>query len=259
VVDDASPDGTAALAASLGAEVLQRRRKAGLAAAYKAGFAHALMAGAGFVVQMDADLSHDPADVPRLLAAAGAVRFPRAHPPAGAERSPGADPPSGADHSPRVHPPADAYHSPRAHPPADAARSPGPHPPADLVIGSRYVPGGGVAHWRAWRRAVSRAACGYARAVLRVPVRDLTSGFKCWRADALHTVDFGGADSQGYAFQVELTYRALRRGLRVAELPIVFTERREGRSKLSGRIALEAAWRVPALALRGRRGPYYTF
>jgi dolichol-phosphate mannosyltransferase len=207
VVDDDSPDGTAAIAERLGAEVLRRPRRAGLAGAYRDGFALALARGAGAVVQMDADRSHDPADVPRLLSA------------------------------------------------LDGG--------ADLAIGSRYVPGGGVERWRAWRRAVSRAACAYARVVLRVPARDLTSGFKAWRPEALAAIGFRAARSQGYAFQVELTDRALRRGLRVRELPIVFHERREGHSKLTGRIAAEAVWRVPALRLlRHRAGSpdgYYTF
>jgi len=148
------------------------------------------------VVQVDADFSHDPADVPRLLALA--------------------------------------------------------REGADLVLGSRYVAGGGVVNWGRGRRLLSRAGCGYARRVLRVPVRDLTGGFKCFSAPALRSIDFASARSEGYAFQVELTYRALRRGLRVVETPIVFHERREGESKLTGRIALEAAWRVPAL----RRYPF---
>jgi dolichol-phosphate mannosyltransferase len=96
---------------------------------------------------------------------------------------------------------------------------------------------------------VSRAGCGYARAVLRVPVRDLTGGFKCFRASALEAIEFRDVRSRGYAFQVELTYRALRAGLRVVELPITFRERREGESKLDARVALEAAWRIPALRL----------
>jgi dolichol-phosphate mannosyltransferase len=208
VVDDASPDGTADLAARLGVDALRRPRKGGIAGAYKAGFAHALTAGAALVVQMDADLSHDPADVPRLLAAAE---------------------------------------------------------DADLVLGSRYVGGGAMAHRRPWRRLASHAACRYARVVLRVPVRDLTGGFKCWRADALRAVDAATARSQGYTFQVELTYRALLRRLRVTEVPIAFGERRAGRSKLSGWVALEAIWRVPALRVRARCNAaasprtYYTF
>ena len=107
-------------------------------------------------------------------------------------------------------------------------------------------------NWTAWRRAVSRGGCLYAQAVLRAPVRDLTGGFKAFRADALHAIDYRTARAKGYAFQVELTYRALRAGLRVTELPIVFRERREGESKMSGAIALEAAWRVPALRLQFR-------
>jgi dolichol-phosphate mannosyltransferase len=193
VVDDASPDGTGAIAERLaaehtGVEVLHRASKAGLGSACLAGFAHALRAGAERVIQMDADLSHDPADLPRLLA-------------------------------------------------SDAA----------LAIGSRYVPRGGVEGWGAVRRTVSRAGCAYARRVLGAPVRDLTSGIRCWRADALAAVVPADLRSQGYAFQVELAYRTLLRGLSVEEIPIVFRGREHGRSKMSARIALEAAWVVPAL------------
>ena len=202
VVDDSSPDGTGAVADALAAEhravaVLHRPRKAGLGRAYVAGFEHALAAGAGVVVEMDADGSHDPADLPRLLA----------HVAAG----------------------------------------------ADLVLGSRYVPGGGIAAWGRARRLVSRAGCAYARRVLGVRVRDLTGGYKAFRAGALEAIDYRGVRAQGYAFQVELTYRALLLGLRVEEVPIVFRERAHGRSKLSARIALKAAWRVPALRF-GRSG-----
>jgi dolichol-phosphate mannosyltransferase len=202
VVDDSSPDGTGAIADALAAErddvqVLHRPRKSGLGRAYVAGFAHALQAGAGTVVEMDADFSHDPADLPRLLA------------------------------------------------PITAG--------ADVALGSRYVPGGGVADWGPIRRHVSRLGCGYARRVLAVGVRDLTGGFKAFRADALEAIDYGSVRSQGYAFQVELSYRALVRGLRVEEVPIVFRERRHGTSKMSTRIALEAAWLVPALRFGRRR------
>jgi len=124
---------------------------------------------------------------------------------------------------------------------------------ADLVLGSRYVPGGGIAGWSPLRRAVSRAGCAYARTVLRVPVRDLTGGMKVWRAQALRAIEPATVRSQGYAFQVELTHRALRRGLRVVETPIVFRERGAGTSKMTLRIALEAAWVVPAL--RSSSGP----
>jgi dolichol-phosphate mannosyltransferase len=191
VVDDASPDGTAALAEKLGAEMLHRPRKLGLGSAYVAGFTRALAHDPELVCQMDADGSHDPADLPRLIALA--------------------------------------------------------RDGADLALGSRYVPGGGVAGWHLARRAISRAGCLYARAVLRVPVRDLTGGLKTWRAGALRAIEPASVRSQGYAFQVELTHRALRRGLRVVETPIVFRERGAGRSKMTPRIALEAAWVVPAL------------
>ncbi len=199
IVDDASPDGTGAIADRLAAAdphvaVLHRTAKRGLGPAYVAGFAHALAGGAGALVEIDCDFSHDPALVPVLL---GAVR--------------------------------------------DGA---------DLALGSRYVAGGGIAGWAAWRRAVSRAANGYARRVLRVPVRDLTGGLKCFRAEALEAIGYETARARGYAFQVELTYRVLRAGLRVVELPITFRERREGASKLTGHVALEAAWRVPAMRLR---------
>jgi dolichol-phosphate mannosyltransferase len=197
VVDDASPDGTGEIAEALeGVAVLHRPRKSGLGRAYVAGFAHALAAGATTVVEMDADLSHDPADLPRLL-----------------------EPLAGG---------------------------------ADVVLGSRYVPGGGIQDWDALRRGLSRFGCSYARRVLGVPVRDLTGGFKAFRASALEAIDYASVRSQGYAFQVELTYRALQRGLRVEEVPIVFREREHGDSKMSALIALEAAWLVPALRF-GRR------
>jgi dolichol-phosphate mannosyltransferase len=201
VVDDDSPDGTGALADAIAArdehvEVLHRPGKAGLGLAYVNGFAHALRAGAGYVLEMDADLSHDPRDVPRLIAAAEAG--------------------------------------------------------ADLVLGSRYVAGGGVEDWDTLRRVLSRGGCRYARTMLGVGVRDLTGGFKCFRADTLRAIDFETVRSEGYAFQVELTYRALARGLRVEEVPITFRDRRAGDSKMSARIAMEAIWLVPALRIARR-------
>jgi dolichol-phosphate mannosyltransferase len=202
VVDDSSPDGTGEIADALAArhvavEVLHRPRKHGLGLAYVNGFAPALAAGAGRVVEMDADFSHDPRDLPRLL----------------------------------------------AH--ADAG--------ADLVLGSRYVDGGGVQDWDLLRRMISRGGCRYARTVLGVGIRDLTGGFKCFRAGTLEAIDFETVRSEGYAFQVELTYRALARGLRVEEVPITFRERSAGESKMSARIALEAMWLVPALRFARRR------
>jgi dolichol-phosphate mannosyltransferase len=201
VVDDSSPDGTGAMADRLAAEhpdeveVLHRTERSGLGPAYLAGFSHALAGDAGYVFEMDADLSHDPADLARLLAA---VR----------------------------------------------------DGDADLALGSRYVPGGGVADWGAMRRRVSRAGSWYARRTLGLEIRDLTGGFKCFRAEVLCAIDLPSVRSHGYAFQVELTYRALLRGFRVVELPIVFRDRERGTSKMSWRIAAEAAWLVPQL----RRG-----
>jgi dolichol-phosphate mannosyltransferase len=195
VVDDASPDGTGEIADRLAAirddvQVLHRPRKEGLGPAYVAGFGVALDGGAELVAQMDADFSHDPADLPRLLAAASN---------------------------------------------------------ADLVIGSRYVDGGEVTDWGALRRAISRGGSAYARAALGVEVRDLTGGFKVFRRDVLEAIDLPSLSSEGYAFQVETTYRALQRGFRVVEVPITFRDRRVGSSKMSKRIILEAAWRVPAM------------
>jgi dolichol-phosphate mannosyltransferase len=124
---------------------------------------------------------------------------------------------------------------------------------ADLVIGSRYVPGGAVQNWGSIRRLVSRGGCMYASTVLGVDIRDLTGGFKCFRREVLQTLDLEGVRSEGYAFQVELTYRALEAGFRVKEVPITFTERRRGESKMSRRIMLEAITMIPRLRL-GRKG-----
>ncbi len=201
VVDDGSPDGTGEIADRIAAaepavEVLHRTVKEGLGPAYIAGFRHALGAGAGLVLEMDADFSHDPADLPRLIAAVQGG--------------------------------------------------------ADFAIGSRYVAGGGVAGWTAGRKLISRGGSAYARLLLGVDVRDLTGGFKCFRREVLEAIDLGTVESKGYAFQVEMTYRALRSGFRVVEVPIVFHDRRAGDSKMSRRIVAEAAWRVPLL--RYRRG-----
>jgi dolichol-phosphate mannosyltransferase len=195
IVDDSSPDGTGAIADRLAARhenvhVLHRPRKEGLGPAYIAGFREALAGGAGLVLEMDADFSHDPAYLPRLLDAAGR---------------------------------------------------------ADLVLGSRYVDGGGVSDWGPLRRAISRGGSAYARLVLGVGVRDLTGGFKCFRREVLETIDLDRITTRGYAFQVEMTYRALRRGFRVAEVPIVFRERRVGSSKMDLGIVAEAVWRIPLL------------
>jgi dolichol-phosphate mannosyltransferase len=200
VVDDNSPDGTGEIADRLAArkervEVLHRPRKEGLGPAYLAGFRKALEGGAGFVLEMDADFSHDPADLPRLLAAAET---------------------------------------------------------ADLAIGSRYVPGGEVANWTSLRKAISRGGSAYARYVLGLPVRDLTGGFKCFRREVLEAIPLGEIGSRGYAFQVEMTYRAAKAGFKIVEIPICFRERRAGRSKMDGRIVAEAVWKVPLLRVSGR-------
>src|SRR5689334_476123 len=182
IVDDNSPDGTGTLADELAAAdrhvlAIHRVRKEGLGAAYLAAFRFALDDGRGWrrIVQMDADFSHDPNDVPRLLAA------------------------------------------------LDAG--------ADLAIGSRYVAGGGTENWGLGRRIVSRGGGLYARAVLGVGVQDLTAGFKAWKADTLRRIDMHSVSAKGYGFQIEMTFRALRNGFRVVEVPIKFVDRRVGQSK----------------------------
>ena len=123
---------------------------------------------------------------------------------------------------------------------------------ADLVVGSRYIPGGGVTEWGPVRRAISRGGSAYARLVLGVPIRDLTGGFKCFRREVLETIDLEAVHADGYGFQIELTYRAVQAGFTVTEVPILFRERRVGQSKMTARIAVEAVWKVPALRLRSR-------
>jgi len=137
-----------------------------------------------------------------------------------------------------------------SHSPADIPRLVKAAESADLVLGSRYVPGGGVTDWGLLRRALSRGGSLYARLVLRVKVHDLTGGFKCFRREVLERLDLDSIHAEGYGFQIELTYRALRAGFRVTEIPIVFRERQAGQSKMTARIAVEAVWKVPALRLR---------
>jgi len=199
IVDDNSPDGTGRIADGLAredarVEVLHRPAKEGLGPAYIAGFRRALEGGAGLVVQMDADFSHDPAYLPRLIAASAL---------------------------------------------------------ADLVLGSRYVPGGGITEWGAMRRLISRGGSLYSRVLLGVPERDLTGGFKCFRREVLEEIDLDTVAASGYSFQVEMTYRVLKAGFEVLEVPITFRERQAGNSKMSTSIVIEAAWRVPAIRLSG--------
>jgi dolichol-phosphate mannosyltransferase len=138
-----------------------------------------------------------------------------------------------------------------SHDPEDVPRLMEAAGSADVVLGSRYVPGGGVENWALRRRIQSRGGCASARLILGIPVRDLTGGFKCWNRRALEALDFDGVDAHGYGFQIEMTYRAIKAGLTVTEVPIVFRERREGQSKMTAWITLEAVWKVPALRLRG--------
>jgi dolichol-phosphate mannosyltransferase len=141
-----------------------------------------------------------------------------------------------------------------SHDPADVPRLVQAAESADVVVGSRYIPGGGVRNWGPLRRAISRGGSLYAQVLLGVGVRDLTGGFKCYRREVLEQIGLERITSRGYAFQIETTYRALRAGFRVIEIPIVFTDREAGRSKMSRTIVLEAIGRVPALRLRAARG-----
>jgi dolichol-phosphate mannosyltransferase len=202
VIDDNSPDGTGRLADRLAQEldyvdVLHRSRKEGLGPAYIAGFRQALAGGAELILEMDCDFSHDPKDVPRLIAATD---------------------------------------------------------DADLALGSRYVKGGQVADWGPTRRAISAGGSFYARVLLSSQIRDLTGGFKCYRRQVLETIDLDAIASKGYAFQIETTYRALRAGFRVVEVPIRFADREVGGSKMSSAIVLEAIWKVPALRVAALTG-----
>jgi dolichol-phosphate mannosyltransferase len=141
-----------------------------------------------------------------------------------------------------------------SHDPADVRRLIAAAADADLVLGSRYVEGGGTENWGLLRRFVSRGGCLYAQVLLGVGVRDLTGGFKCFRREALEAIDLDALSAHGYAFQIETTYRVLRAGLRVREIPIRFTERRAGASKMTGAIVAEAVWKVPRLRLRALFG-----
>ncbi|HEY0494202.1 MAG TPA: polyprenol monophosphomannose synthase [Kutzneria sp.] len=200
VVDDGSPDGTGELADQMAAaddrvHVLHRTEKAGLGAAYVAGFGWALERDYGVIVEMDADGSHGPEDLPRLL---------------------------------------------------DALTD------ADLVLGSRYVPGGRVVNWPKYRELISRGGGLYSRLALGAKVRDITGGFKAFRREVLEKINIQSVASQGYCFQIDLTWRTIEAGFEVVEVPITFTERAIGQSKMSGNIVREALWRVTKWGARRR-------
>jgi dolichol-phosphate mannosyltransferase len=200
VVDDGSPDGTGDIADRLVAadpavHVLHRTQKAGLGAAYIAGFRWALAEGYDVVVEMDSDGSHAPEELPRLLT---------------------------------------------------ALRE------ADLVIGSRWVPGGQIRNWPLFRQVISIGGSTYARVLLRFPVRDSTSGYRAFRRHVLEELKLDEVASQGYCFQIDLAWKTWRSGFRVREVPITFTEREVGRSKMSRAIVIEALWRVAVWGLTSR-------
>jgi glycosyltransferase involved in cell wall biosynthesis len=203
IVDDNSPDGTGRIADELAAadprvNVLHRPGKGGLGPAYIAGFTEGLARGYDAFIEMDSDLSHDPADLRRFV---------------------------------------------------DAAQT------ADLVIGSRYIPGGGVTNWSKARLALSKAGNLYARILLGFGLTDATSGYRCYRRELIETLPLDRVGSEGYTFQIEMAWRTWGLGFRVTEIPIVFAERREGQSKMSRRIVFEALTRVLGFALKFRRPP----
>ena len=201
VVDDNSPDGTGALAEALAehhpgrVDVLHRKGKEGLGRAYVAGLTIALGAHPRLIAQMDADHSHQPADLARMVAVARATD-------------------------------------------------------ADLVLGSRYIAGGDTHGWPWHRKAISRAGGIYAGLILGVPIRDLTGGFKVWKPATLDAIDLQSIHADGYGFQIETTFRALTKGARVEQVPITFTDRVAGNSKLSRKVVLEAAVMVWGLRIR---------
>ncbi len=205
IVDDGSPDGTADLVRSAMSDhsdrvhLIERAGKLGLGTAYLAGFAWALARDYTYVLEMDADLSHNPADLPALLA------------------------PVAADD-------------------------------ADLAIGSRYLGGVRVMNWPLTRLMLSYGAGMYTRAITNLPVQDVTAGFKCFHRRVLDAIDLGSVRSNGYSFQVEMNYRAWRKGFKLTEVPIVFTERTEGTSKMNKGIVREAALKVWELRLRALTG-----
>ena len=204
VVDDASPDGTARIADQIGAEldqidVLRRPGKEGLGEAYRAGFARALELGYSRIVQMDTDLSHDPAAIPALLQA------------------------------------------------LDEG--------ADLAVGSRYVSGGAIPEWSIFRRALSRYGNAYARLLLRLHIHDVTSGFRAYRAEALRCIDYASTRAKGYGFLIETAYRVSTRGGRITEVPITFTDRVRGQSKVSIMIFAEELRLVTWWGVRDRLAP----
>ena len=199
VVDDNSPDGTGRLATALAGVsdrifVLNRAGKSGLGDAYRAGFGWGLARGYDLLVEMDADGSHQPEQLPALLAAAGRV---------------------------------------------------------DVVLGSRWIAGGGAPNWAIRRALLSRAGSWYAGVALGLPIRDVTGGYRVFRAGALRAIDYETVEAQGYCFQIETVWRAMRAGLRVAEVPIVFVERTSGVSKMSGNIVTEAILRVTSWGILG--------
>jgi dolichol-phosphate mannosyltransferase len=201
VVDDNSPDGTADLAEKTGArlgriDVLRRPEKIGLGDAYRAGFALGMDRGYEMLVQIDADLSHDPRALPGLVAAV--------------------------------------------------------EDGADLAIGSRYVPGGAIPHWPWLRRALSKWGNRYTNFVLGMPINDATSGFRVYRADVLHKVDYASTRAKGYGFQIELAYRVWRYGGRIDQLPIIFTDRVRGVSKMTWQVAVEELTLVTGWGIRDR-------
>ncbi|WP_374008741.1 polyprenol monophosphomannose synthase [Leifsonia sp. LS-T14] len=227
IVDDGSPDGTGELADALAAtdasvHVMHRAGKDGLGAAYRAGMSWALESGYSAIVEMDADGSHQPEQLPRLLAAlrGDATAMDDAATLDDGTVTDGAVPNAGSGS-------------------------------ADVVLGSRWVDGGGVVNWPAHRRLISRGGSAYSRLALGLPVRDVTGGYRAFTADALRKLHYERTESQGYCFQIDMTRRAYAAGLDLVEVPITFVERERGASKMGGGIVVEAMLRVTLWGLAG--------
>jgi len=198
VVDDNSPDGTGQLVEQLKRsnpklDILHRQEKAGLGPAYVAGFKEAIVRGADYIFEMDADLSHNSKYIPEFLEAI-------------------------KDH--------------------------------DLVLGSRYIKGGGTENWNWLRKLVSQAGNIYARLILGLPFKDITGGFKCYHREVLEKIGLGDLSSVGYNFQIETTYKVYKLGFKIVEIPIIFTERAEGKSKFNFKIIRESFWQVLKLRFK---------
>ena len=245
IIDDSSPDGTGQLAEELAKKfpikIMHRSEKSGLGRAYVDGFKQVIADKPDFVIQMDADLSHDPAAIPQMLEKA-------VYPFIASSPSVIASPPSVIASGTKQ-----SYNNANNQTGKIATSDRGrirDDEPCDLVLGSRYTPGGKIENWDFFRKLISRFGNIYARIILSLPYRDLTGGFKCFRREVLENIDLDSLSSTGYNFQIETTYKAHKKGYKICEIPITFTERKSGVSKFNLGIILESFWKVLLLRFR---------